>query len=80
MLGGPSSTLATLVAPLSDTPSGKGKTFTKKVSLGPLNLTLTVTESQRTTVVAAAIVQITAVATMSSTGISSGGSSTRRRR
>jgi hypothetical protein len=54
------------------------KVYSQKVSLGPLSFTLRVTESERITVVAAAIVQITTVASISS--VSTGGSTPRRHR
>jgi hypothetical protein len=60
------------------------QTYTQKVGVGPFKVTLTVTEAQRTTVVAAAIIQITAVASMTASGVSTGGSTggstTRRKR
>jgi hypothetical protein len=50
----------------------------QKVGIGPIKFTIKVTETQRTTVVATAIVQITAVASIST--IASGGTTPRRRR
>jgi hypothetical protein len=69
-----------LTTPSLETTNQNGKTFTREVSLGPISFTLTATEQQRRTVVAAAIVQITAVATISTTGVSANSSTTRRNR
>ena len=76
-------TTSTLTPQIQETTNQNGKTYSRKIGIGPIKITLTATEAQRKTVVAAAIVQITAVATMSATGVSttsSSSTSARRRR
>ena len=73
-------TTSTSIAPIQETTNQNGKTYTRKIGIGPLQITLTATEEQRRTVVAVAIVQIAAVATLSATGVSTTASTNGRRR
>jgi len=73
-------TTSTSIAPTQETTNQNGKTYTRKVGIGPIQITLTATEEQRRTVVAVAIVQIAAVATISATGVSTTSSTTNGRR
>lgn len=73
-------TTSTSIAQTTQTTNQNGKTYTRKVGIGPLQITLTATEAQRKTVVAVAIVQIATVATLSATGVSTTASTNGRRR
>jgi hypothetical protein len=76
----PETTEPTSVTLPPETPFEAVTTYSQKVGVGPFKVTLTVTKEQRTTVVAAAIVQITAVASIAAPGVTGGGSTTRRKR